>query len=601
MRKQTLNIEDYGLLSDGRTAALVSNRGSVDWLCLPRFDSEACFAALVGNESHGCWQIEPQDSEYKVSRRYRDDSMVLETDYSTSSGTVRLTEALIVGEESPLLVRKVEGLSGQMAMRFRIIIRFDYGSIIPWTRKTDYGIRAVAGSSEVHVQAPFRLERKDDITNEVIFEIKEGETKEFCLSWHHFSVDPYFVKKDLSQKIENTDRHWRSFSGKCNYSGPHRDIVVRSILTLKSLIFHPTGGLIAAPTTSLPETLGGSRNWDYRYCWIRDSTFAMYALLSAGYLEEAKCWREWLLRAVAGMPNQANILYGVDGKRRLIELELDWLPGYENSRPVRIGNAAHEQLQLDIFGETIDTLHLALKSGLPIDENSWRIQRCFLEFLENNWMKKDEGIWETRGPRQHFTHSKVMAWVAFDRAIRSAEHSKLEGSLEKWKQLRQEIHNDICEKGFDKKLNSFTSHYGSGTPDASLLMMPIVGFLPPTDPRIIGTIDLIEKKLYDGQFVLRYLREEFDDNIREPEGCFLACSFWLADCWILSGQKEKAQELFERLLSVCNDLGLFSEEYNREKSRLVGNFPQALSHIALINTAYNLTKDKGPARDRSQS
>ena len=592
-------IEDYALLSDCKRAALVSRDGAIDWLCLPRFDSPACFAALLGDEKNGTWKISPKGS-FVAKRKYRTDSMILETTFENSSGAVvRLTDCLVVNESSPLLLRQVHGIRNKAAMQLLLNIRFDYGSIVPWLRKTSYGLSAVAGPDEVHVQSSVKIELDDDLNGVAQFEIQEGEILWFALSWNPEFIAHFNDIDNPLEKMEGTDQFWKQFSGKCTYDGPFQEAVTRSVLTLKSLTYEPTGGIVAAPTTSLPETLHGSRNWDYRYCWIRDSTFSMYALLTAGYRHEAECWRRWLMRAVAGMSNQVNIMYGLAGERRLTELQLPWLEGYEKSSPVRTGNAAYQQLQLDIFGEALDTLYLAQKSGIEIDENSWRIQEHFVDFIAAHWDQPDEGIWEIRGPKQHFTHSKVMAWVAVDRAIRSAETGKFKAPLQDWQRLRDRIHEDICSKGYNRQKNSFTQYYGADHLDASLLMIPIVGFLPPDDERVIQTVIAIEKELFRGDFVLRYETDRTNDGQSGREGAFLACSFWLVDCWVLMGRYDDAQKLFQKLISLANDVGLLSEEYDVHYRRLVGNFPQALSHISLINSAFNLQIHHGPARDRS--
>ncbi|MBS1962517.1 MAG: glycoside hydrolase family 15 protein [Bdellovibrionales bacterium] len=594
-------IEDYALLSDGERAALVSRDGSIDWLCLPRFDSPACFAALVGESDHGYWRIRPE-GEFRASRRYVPDTLVLETTFETKGGRARLVDSLVIGEDAPLLLRKVEGVAGEVALEFDFVVRFDYGSIVPWVRKTEYGLRAIAGPDEIHLETDVSLHRRQGMRHGAEFSVREGETLWFALRWNaHFRGDGASPDRaNHGERLDRTVKYWREYADRATYRGPYVEAVKRSILTLKALIYDPTGAIVAAPTTSLPERIGGERNWDYRYCWIRDSTFSLYALLTAGYRDEARRWREWLIRAVAGTPSQVNIMYGIAGERRLPELELEWLGGYEGSKPVRTGNAAYRQLQLDVFGEAIETLHLAMKNGIPADEDSWRVQSAFIDFLEKNWDQPDEGIWEVRGPRQHYAHSKIMAWVAVDRAIRSAEMSGLEAPLDRWRDLRERIHADVCRKGFNEKRGAFTQYYGSNVLDASLLMAIGVGFLPPEDPRIVGTVKAIEEELFQDGFVLRYKTEEVKDVLHGREGCFLPCSFWLVDAWILMDRREEAEALFRRLVGLANDLGLLSEEYDPVRKRLVGNFPQALSHIALINSAYNLELRHGPARDRSQ-
>jgi GH15 family glucan-1,4-alpha-glucosidase len=593
-------ISEYGLLSDCRRAALVNLQGSIDWLCLPRFDSPACFSALIGTGENGHWQISPS-REFTTTRKYRDDSMVLESTFTTSTGSVLLTDFLVVGEDAPLLLRQVKGLSGRVPMRCLVSLRFDYGAVTPWMRKFPGGIRALAGPDEIHIESDASLKINEDLDAVADFEIGEGDEKWFSLKWNPYFRTEYEAVTDREKKLADTDAYWKKYSSQCTYTGKYRDILIRSILTLKSLTYRPTGGIVAAPTTSLPETLGGERNWDYRYCWVRDSTFSMYALLTAGYRDEAKEWREWLVRALAGTPSQVNIMYGLAGERRLHEVELPWLEGYESSKPVRTGNAAYLQRQLDVFGEALDTFWLALKSGLPSTEDSWRIQRCFIEYVKQHWDDPDEGIWEMRGPPQHFVHSKVMAWVAVDRAIHSARYGRLEAPLDEWIRLRDQIHRDVCAKGFDQKLGSFTQTYGSTNLDASLLMIPIVGFLPPEDPRVEGTVRAVERELFKEGFVLRYKTDEVKDVLQGREGSFIACSFWLVDCWVLMGRLTEAEDLFQRLLSLANDLQLLSEEYESRENRLVGNFPQALSHIALINSAFNLFHHRGPAKDRSRT
>lgn len=592
-------IEDYSLLSDCRGSALVARDGSIDWMCLPRFDSGAFFSALLGEKENGTWSLRPKSS-FECTRKYRKDSLVLQTYFSTANGKVCMEDALIVGTPYPCLVRSLLGLEGEVEMETEILLRMDYGSIIPWLRKTSYGIRAVAGPEEIHIQSPVRLTDQRDLKSKGRITLKKGDQANFVLSWTPSHRSEFIYQENPRQLIEQTDSFWKNFAARCQYDGPYRDDVIRSLLTLKGLTYEPTGGIIAAPTTSLPEEIGGERNWDYRYCWIRDSTYTLYAFLSAGYKEEAGKWNDWLLRAVAGTPNQAHIMYGIAGERRLPELELPWLRGYQNSLPVRIGNAAHNQHQLDVFGETLDTLHLALKNGFLLNDNSWRIQRCFVEFIENHWHLPDEGIWEMRGPRRHYTHSKVMAWVAVDRAIRNCRLAGIPAPFERWESLRKKIHDDICRNGFCKRKNSFVQSYDSEELDASLLMIPVVGFLPIDDPRVKGTVGAIEKELTDEGFVKRYHPNIHREGVPGREGAFLPCSFWLVDCLIMMNRKEEATQLFDKILSIRNDVGLLSEEYDFNRKRLVGNFPQALSHIALVITAFNLSKIHGPAADRSE-
>ena len=592
-------IEDYALIGDCHTAALVARNGSIDWLCFPRFDGGACFAALLGNEEHGHWMIAPAGDVRRVHRRYRDGTLVLETDYETADGEVTLIDCMPPRSRAPDLVRVVVGRRGQVRMRMQLIIRFDYGSIIPWVSRIDKGIRAVAGPDTLILRALVDL-RNENFRTEAEFTVSEGERVPFVIIWHP-SHEPEPEMIDADETIASTDEWWREWSGRCTYDGPWRAAVIRSLITLKALTYAPTGGIVAAPTTSLPEHLGGVRNWDYRYCWVRDATFTLYALLLGGYVEEACAWREWLLRAVAGEPSQLNIMYGLAGERRLTELELSWLPGYRHSAPVRIGNAASEQFQLDVYGELMDAMHLARRGGLEPDENAWWVERALTEFLESAWREPDNGIWEMRGPKRHFTHSKVMAWVAVDRMVKAVERFGLEGPVERWRSLRAKIHEEVCRKGFDRERNTFVQYYGGRELDASLLMIPLVGFLPPSDARVKGTLAAIERDLMADGFVLRYRTKPDVDALPPGEAAFLACSFWLADNLALSGRKEDAQRLFERLLSLCNDVGLLSEGYDPGNKRLLGNFPQALSHLALVNTACNLSRDRGPAADRQES
>ena len=592
-------IEDYALIGDCHTAALVARDGSIDWLCFPRFDGGACFAALLGNEEHGHWMIAPAGDVRRVHRRYRDGTLVLETNYETADGEVTLIDCMPPRSRAPDLVRVVVGRRGQVRMRMQLIIRFDYGSIIPWVSRTDKGIRAVAGPDTLILRAPVDL-RNENFRTEAEFTVSEGERVPFVIIWHP-SHEPEPEMIDADETIASTDEWWREWSGRCTYDGPWRAAVIRSLITLKALTYAPTGGIVAAPTTSLPEHLGGVRNWDYRYCWVRDATFTLYALLLGGYVEEACAWREWLLRAVAGEPSELNIMYGLAGERRLTEVELSWLPGYRHSAPVRIGNAACEQFQLDVYGELMDAMHLARRGGLEPDENAWWVERALTEFLESAWREPDNGIWEMRGPKRHFTHSKVMAWVAVDRMVKAVERFGLEGPVERWRSLRAKIHEEVCRKGFDRERNTFVQYYGGRELDASLLMIPLVGFLPPSDARVKGTLGAIERDLMAEGFVLRYRTKPDVDALPPGEAAFLACSFWLADNLALSGRKEEAQRLFERLLSLCNDVGLLSEGYDPGNKRLLGNFPQALSHLALVNTACNLSRDRGPAADRQES
>jgi len=594
-----LKIEDYALIGDCHSAALVGNDGSIDWLCFPRFDSAACFAALLGTPEHGRWLIAPAEPILHVRRTYRPGTLILETEFETENGIVRLIDFMPPRTAAPDVIRIVEGVSGRVPMRLELVIRFDYGSIVPWVRQTSRGIRAVAGPETLDCRADVAL-HGEDLKTVSEFCITEGHRSRFSLTWSStFAPEP--PERNGELELQTTTDWWREWSGRCNYRGPWKDAVLRSLITLKALTYAPTGGVVAAPTTSLPEFLGGVRNWDYRYCWLRDATFTLYALMGGGYIEEAKAWREWLVNAVAGTPQQIQIMYGIGGERRLTEYHLNWLPGYENSSPVRIGNAAYNQHQLDVYGEVVDALHFARRAGLAPDENAWRIEREMVRFLETDWRKPDEGIWEIRGPRRHFTHSKVMAWVALDRAVDAVEKYGLPGEVDKWRALRDEIHHEVCQRGFHPDVNSFVQHYDSDEPDASLLMISLVGFLPPTDPRMIGTVNYIQKRLVRDGFVDRYLSDSEIDGLPSGEGAFLLCTFWLADNLALQGREMEATRLFEKLLSLRNDVGLLAEEYDVHSRRLVGNFPQAFSHIGLINTARNLTERIGPAEDRIQS
>lgn len=596
---RSLPLEDYALIGDCHSAALVSRRGSIDWLCLPRFDSEACFAALLGDESHGHWTVTAAGATATVRRRYLPGTMVLETVYETATGACRVIDCMAVDDPHPTLVRLVEGLSGTVDMALELVVRFDYGSIVPWVRRlASGGIEAIAGPStlQLHTRVPLRGE---NFRTYAEFVVHAGERVPFMLVWYpsHITPEP---PEDPYAAVDRTVRWWEEWDARGMYEGEWDDSVRRSLLTLKALTYAPTGGIVAAPTTSLPEELGGVRNWDYRFCWLRDATFTLYALLSTGHREEAVAWREWLLRAVAGTPDQINIMYGLAGERRLPEYELDWLPGYAGSRPVRVGNAAHAQLQLDVFGEVMDTLDLARRSGLPYSEDAWHVQRSMLAYLEGAWHEPDEGIWEVRGPRRHFTHSKVMAWVALDRGIKAVRDHGRAGPVDRWVALRDEIHAEVCARGYNPQLGSFVQSYGSEDLDASLLMMSLVGFLPASDPRIAGTVAAIERTLLSDGLVQRYRPRREHDGLPGGEGVFLACSFWLADNYLLLGRTADARRLFERLRGLANDVGLLAEEYDPRTRRLVGNFPQAFSHIALVNTACNLSqRGDCPASDRS--
>jgi GH15 family glucan-1,4-alpha-glucosidase len=595
-----VRIEDYALIGDTQTAALVGRDGSIDWLCLPRFDSGACFAALLGDREHGRWRLSPADDHTRVSRRYRPRTLVLENTFTTSSGTVTVTDCMPVRGQAPDVVRVVEGVAGRVEMQMDLVIRFDYGAFVPWVRRVDGALRAVAGPDALELRTPIET-RGEGLATTANFEVAAGDRVPFVLTWHPSHEQPPPVT-DGVRAVEQTGSWWEEWSSHCATTGELHDLVLRSLITLKALTHAPTGGLVAAATTSLPEDVGGTRNWDYRYCWLRDATFSLYALMLAGYESEAAAWRDWLLRVAAGAPDQLQIMYGPAGERRLPELSLDWLPGYEGSRPVRIGNAASRQFQLDVYGEVMDCLHQARRRGVENDPNVWALQRAVMEFLEGNWQEADEGIWEVRGPRRHFTHSKVMAWVAADRAVKAVEQVGLDGPVDRWRQLRGEIHDEVCARGFDPDRNSFTQSYGRPELDASLLMIPLVGFLPAADSRMAGTVAAIESGLCDDEFVHRYAGDSLGevDGLPGREGAFLPCSFWLADNLALQGRVGEARALFDRLAGLANDVGLLAEEYDPALGRLVGNFPQAFTHVALVNTAHNLTAARGPARDRGE-
>jgi GH15 family glucan-1,4-alpha-glucosidase len=592
-------IEDYAIIGDCHTAALVSRGGSIDWLCLPRFDSGACFAALLGGPEHGRWLLTPAGDITAARRRYRDGTLVLETDYETADGAVTVIDCMPVRAQAPDMVRVVECKRGQVRMKMELIIRFDYGSIVPWVKRIETGLSAVAGPDHLQLITAVPLHNHDFITT-ADFVVSAGQRENFTLIWHpsHEDVPPPI---DPWWAIQETERWWRDWSARCTYHGEWRENVLRSLITLKALTYAPTGGIVAAPTTSLPECLGGVRNWDYRYCWLRDATFTLFSLLNTGYLEEARAWRAWLLRSVAGRPAETQIMYGLAGERRLPESQLDWLPGYEGSRPVRIGNAASNQFQLDVYGEVIDALYHANLAGLEPHPDGWANARALIEFVESAWERPDEGIWEVRGPKRHFTHSKVMAWVALDRGIKAAERVGLEGPLDRWKKLRDAIHAQVCRDGWNAEIGSFVQSYGARDLDASLLMIPLVGFLPIGDPRVRGTVAAIERGLVIDGFVSRYVPHQSVDGLPAGEGSFLPCTFWLADNLHLLGREAEARNLFQRLLGLCNDVGLISEEYDTKAGRLVGNFPQAFTHVALVNSALNLSPAPGPADTRPKS
>ncbi|MGP8000156.1 MAG: glycoside hydrolase family 15 protein [Streptosporangiaceae bacterium] len=591
-------IEDYALIGDMQSAALVSRDGSVDWLCLPRFDSPACFAALLGTERNGHWRIGPSAAgDARATRRYQPDSLILETDWQTPTGTVRVTDFMPPRDgRPPTLIRVVEGLAGSVDLDCVLVVRFGYGQVVPWMRRAEGQLLGVAGPDAVWLATPVGL-TGHGFTHQATFTVRAGERVPFVLSYmpsHEGAPDPL----DPHDAQASTARYWADWVSRCTYQGSYRDAVVRSLITLKALTYQPTGGIVAAATTSLPEDLGGVRNWDYRYCWLRDATITLEALLRTGYTEEALAWRAWLARAVAGDPGDVQIMYGVAGERRLAEWEADWLSGYQESAPVRIGNAAVNQRQLDVYGEVIDALTLGRQAGIAVDRHAWALQRALLGFLEKHWNEPDEGIWEVRGPRRHFVHSKVMAWVAFDRAVRSAE-AGLPGPAAHWRDIRDEIHQQICAQGYNTERGAFTQYYGSAQLDAAVLLIPEVGFLPPDDPRVVSTVEAIQRELLSDGLVRRYQLtgqgsgQASPDGLPGSEGAFLACSFWLANALHMIGRDDEAAELFDRLLALRNDVGLLSEEYDPRYHRLVGNTPQAFSHVPLIQTALNLERHTG--------
>jgi GH15 family glucan-1,4-alpha-glucosidase len=592
-------IEDYAIIGDCESAALVGRDGSIDWLCWPRFDSDACFAALLGEPEHGRFRIAPRDQGARVTRRYRPGSLILETLFETDEGAVRLIDFMPMHGRHPDCVRIAVGERGRVAMCAELILRFGYGAVVPWVRKLDDGtLRAVAGPDMVVLRTPVHL-HGENLTTVGDFTVGEGDRVPFVLSYgpSHLPVPKAF---SADAALAGTEGYWQEWSRKGRVEGPWSEAIARSLITLKALTYVPTGGIVAAPTTSLPEQIGGKRNWDYRFCWLRDSTLTLLALMNAGYYDEAQAWRDWLTRAVAGRPEQLGVMYGIAGERRLTEWEVPWLPGYQGSRPVRIGNAAHDQLQLDVFGEVMDTLHQGRRGGLSASESGWDVQIALLRHLEKIWLEPDHGIWEVRTAPLHFTYSKAMAWVAFDRALKSAGMFGLPGPVERWRELCHEIHADVCREAFDVKRNTFVRSYGSDDLDASLLLLAPIGFLKAADPRYRATVEAIERDLVVEGLVMRYDSLKSKDGLPAGEGAFLACSFWLADAYLLIGRRDDAEALFERLVALCNDVGLLSEEYDPRARRALGNFPQAFSHVALINTAFNLSRAEKPAEQRSQ-
>ena len=577
----TLAIDDYALIGDTHTAALVGTNGSIDWLCLPRFDSGACFAALLGGSEHGYWQIAPVGDVQRVVRRYREDSLVLETDFHTRDGVVRVIDCMPLRSDHASVVRIVKGISGRVPMRMELVVRFDYGWVVPWMTRIGDHLHGVAGPDFICLVTAIDTVG-ENLRTVAEFDSVPGEGVPFVLTWH-----PHFEEGscggDAESAVAKTDDWWRQWSVRCRYEGPWRSAVVRSLITLKALTYGPSGGMVAAATTSLPEQFGGARNWDYRYCWLRDATITLSAFLNAGYTEEASSWANWLQRSIAGSPDQVQIAYGIGGERRLPEWSADWLPGYEGAGPVRIGNAAVTQVQLDVYGEVMDALHRARRANLVLPSDPWSLQCALLRHLEEVWDQPDEGLWETRGGSQQFTFSKVMAWVAFDRCIKDAEQCGLEGSVDQWRTVRDRIHERVCRDGFDASQSSFTQVFGASALDASLLLIPTVGFLPYDDPRVLGTIAAVERVLLRDGYVLRYQSDDGTDGLPAGEGAFLACSFWLAIAWHKTGRRVDAKALLERLLALQNDVGLLSEEYDPVAKRMTGNFPQAFSHVALVN------------------
>lgn len=591
-------IEDYALIGDCETAALVARDGSLDWLCLPRFDSDACFAALLGGPENGRWQLAPVGPA-KVRRRYRPKTLILETEFETETGTVTLVDFMPLRGGHPEIIRLVRCDRGSVRMRMDLVIRFDYGRTVPWvTRQEDGALLALAGPHLLvfRTSAPIRGEDLKTVSD---FTVNAGTTATFELTYGN-SCERVPLACDLEKCLRDTEGWWRKWISRCKYKGPKAEVLERSLITLKALTYKPTGGIVAAPTTSLPEQPGGNRNWDYRFCWLRDATFSLLTFMHAGYLEEACSWRDWLVRSVAGSADQVQVVYGVAGERNLLEWEVPWLKGYRGASPVRVGNGAIDQLQLDIFGELADALHQARSMETDNRRARFDLQVSLLSYLQKIWRDPDHGIWEVRGPQQHFTHSKVMAWVAFDRAIKSIGEFGFEGPVEEWRAIRQEIHDEICRLGFNAELGSFVQSYGSKEVDASLLLIPLVGFLPPSDPRVAGTVRQIEKDLMHEGFVLRYETHRVEDGLPPDEGAFLPCSFWLADNYKLMGRESEAEQLLERLLRLQNDVGLLAEEYHLQEKCLVGNFPQAFSHVALVNTITNLYTEQGPAHRRSR-
>jgi GH15 family glucan-1,4-alpha-glucosidase len=590
-------IEDYALIGDTETAALVGRDGSIDWMCVPRFDSPSCFAALVGDESNGRWKIAPAAELTGVSRRYRPGSLVLETEFDTAEGMIRVIDCMPPRTKYPDVVRVVEGVVGTVTVDMELIVRFDYGSIVPWAKRVEGGMHYIGGPDALTFFTAVPIENRD-LKTFARFTVSPGDRVAFTLAWHPSYERPPVLSEAL-ELIDSTTTWWTDWSCRSTYDGAYAEAVNRSLITLKALTYAPSGGIVAAPTTSLPERPGGVRNWDYRFCWLRDATFTLYSLMNAGYHTEAREWREWLLRAAAGRPSDLQIMYGVLGERRLTEYEVPWLSGYQGARPVRIGNAASSQFQLDVYGEVMDALHQSRQHGMETDVPGWDLQLALMDYLEGAWQRPDEGIWEVRGPRRHFTHSKIMAWVAVDRAVCAVDQYGLAGPIDRWRALRDEIHRDVMAKGYDADRQTFVQCYGSTELDASLLMTGLVGFLPPTDPAVVGTVAAIERDLTAEGFIIRYRSETDVDGLPPGEGVFLPCTFWLVDNFALQGRTEEATTLFERLIGLRNDVGLLAEEYDPASGHQLGNFPQAFTHVGLVNSAHNLGTAVGPAVQRS--
>ncbi len=584
-------IEDYALIGDMRTAALVGRDGSIDWCCLPRFDSSAAFACLLGDEENGYWKIAPADGSVSTERRYREGTLILESVFETDTGKAKVMDLMPTTDDVTSIVRIVKGLEGEVEMRMDLCMRFDYGATIPWVERHTSGLIAVAGPDSLHLRSPIRS-HGENLHTVAEFSVREGERAPFTLAWGpSFEPEPRAI--DPIWAMRTTEEWWQRWSARCGYEDEYEQVVRSSLLVLKALTYEPTGAVVAAPTTSLPEAIGGERNWDYRYCWVRDAVLTIDSLMESGYREEALAFRDWMFRAVAGDPSQVSVLYGIAGERQVPERTLDYLPGYEGSKPVRVGNAAADQFQLDVFGEVMDAGFRGREIAGLLEPRGWQTQKAIVSFLVDSWKEPDEGIWEVRGPRRHFTHSKVMTWVAFDRAVKTVERFGAEGPVDRWREIRQEIHDDVCEKGYDPKRNTFTQYYGSTELDAATLMIPAVGFLPPDDARVIGTIDAIQEELVPDGYVRRYTTASSAgsvDGLKGVEGAFLPCTCWLADALAFCGRREEAKEVFERVVSIANDVGLISEEYDPDAGRLLGNFPQAFTHLAVINTAYNLTR-----------